>query len=1205
MPFQAKSYSCGPNGNVRLLTNLNHGNWVNIPVPQAIGVSAELYDIATDPNNGDNVFTVGDGYPPTFTPTFYGVAVSNNAGTTWNIPGGDYQTANVNNANAGITYKWNKVVVIDSLVSYIIGDADEFHRYGNIAKSTDGGLTYNIIPWQNTCPGAIPLLTNVNFTSVYFSTPLIGVVGLAELPLVGSFIIKTTDGGANWSILNGGGPITTALLPNAPGTLLPIGDITGISMRANQEHIVAVGLDFVISTIPVPSGSPTAGVAVDSWRNNILTINGPPNTPPVYGGFRNNIFPYTPLLHIGVHIGTLAGNDSRIWVSGDDSLGVTSSDNGDINWITSPGYGWDPFNTGFSRRASHFYREYPPSTSWLEGFYNKDQAVWWNFKGFDTPDVILSDTPPGLTYIPNALWTWYLELPSCFTLTDCADGSVIFTNTDLSVFIGMTITISEYPGHCYVVTEDCTGGSIPEVVTPIDSFTNCSECAPPVPGPCECPSGTILTTLPNGTRVCRTDTIALAEGPNPSRGCDMIAAVIGSDPIFPQNVTYNQFGASIYQDIASRPWPVTPYVDPSCTIANFFFRDNSTALVSVTNNPINTLWGDGSSITSGRHNNAAVWNHFWDPTICAGNPAVGFYGFTSCLTVTTTTTYFFATSGRTFQLKINGSVAVENTSGTIFGTNTLHVFPITLPAGTYILEMNGAEVGTGICNTVPVNTTGFIWEIYSGPGLTPTTLSAMTTPGQLLAVTVYSTLNESGITFDQGSDPYNHRCPQVGQALDNCFANPLNPNNNPNIYVCHSYVDIPVKGCCYVLTDCSDPNITYITSTDLSIYAYQNKVITVAEYVGCFTVSLAPDCGPISQPPVTVLQAYIDCITCLPKCYQLVSCEPDAVQIITNTDLSLLLGMVVKIEGSDTCYTVVPAGGCVGSIAVVITASFLDCAACAPVCYQLVNCRDNTQSLITSTDLSLYVGQFIHIDGTDICWEVIVANTCVGSIPVILVETFVDCETCNPTPPPPPIPPLRPRSVKPGYTTPGCDPAYTENVYCGFAKAVYDQMLITRYGITMCCNDPIEKWLVKKQLLDLRAIYDPELCKNLFDKCCPPCAITATLNVYYPVIPSCPAPTNMIAILEVPPTQCPAPTGVQVSIVMNPTMQCVCYLITSLNPPTICDFNYTDCLGINSVVSVSGPTYICSITMPTTLCQPNEYSIQAILVNCSNGECHS
>lgn len=836
---------------------------------------------------------------------------------------------------------------------------------------------------------------------------------------------------------------------------------------------------------------------------------------------------------------------------------------------------------------------------------------------------------------------------ACFQLVNCQDGVTVMWITDdtlnPTLVIGQIISCNEVQGHCLEVQDSTIQPCSGTVVTGIVVWPDCQTCLTPL---CACPQGYTQVTLPNGQQVCRQDTVTLAAGPIPPAGCEFITAVIGCPTCasgnFNQNVVYNQFGAKVYQNISSNPWPVNLNIITPCT--SLAFQDNSTGPVSVTNANSSPLWGDGSSITSGRHNNAAVWNKFWAPTTCGGNPLVGFFGFTYCLVVSTTTTYFFAASGRSFRLVINGQIAINNPLGNQLGTDNLHIFPITLPPGNYILEMTGAEQGGSACNTPTFATIGFTWEIYAGVGLTPASLMAMTTPAQLTAVTVYSTLNESGNKFDYGSALYNHRCPFVGQALDNCFANTLNPSANPNIYVCHSYNDLPISPCCYLLTDCTNPTITYLVSSDLS--AYVGNVITVMPalagapgIIGCFIVSVAPACDGTEQPVIVVqdfgsaLPPIDGCSACAPKCYQLTDCTGGIAPFIVSDDLSLYLGQVISVcppgtgsrgfdgienatccivltdccnpanqikvqcatppslylnqvinlssfgntcwqvdSGSNcftsplpmtpinwstevvtihqscsecapcgsgtnvvltacTCFTVSLAGGCVGAIPVpgTITASYQDCAACLPKCYLLVDCQDPNNTIITNTDLSLYIGQVIFIDGCPgTCWTVTLAPDCTGAIVVTVNSAFIDCDTCLNIPPPPPVE-LRPRSIKPGYTTPGCDPAYTEQVSCNFANAAYDEMVIKRYGITMCCNEPIEKWDIKKQLLDLRAIYDPSLCKCSINKCCPPCAIVVELVLYGP-INSCIPPTNIIAVINIPPTACPPPVGIQAVI---------------------------------------------------------------------------
>jgi hypothetical protein len=385
---------------------------------------------------------------------------------------------------------------------------------------------------------------------------------------------------------------------------------------------------------------------------------------------------------------------------------------------------------------------------------------------------------------------------------------------------------------------------------------------------------------------------------------------------------------------------------------------------------------------------------------------------------------------------------------------------------------------------------------------------------------------------------------------------------------------------------------------------YTNKIIQVAEYQGCFIVTQT-QC-PVGVPPpnpVTLIGSFMTCEDCLPKCYILSDCQGLVGNILTNTDLSLYVGGVINIEGSTTCWQVQLAQGCQGSIPVVVTASFVDCTACLPVCYLLVNCEDPSELKVTNTDLSIYLGQVVKIDGCpDTCWSVNLANNCNGAVPVLVETPYEDCNTCLNIQPPPPVE-LRPRMIKPGYTTPGCNPEYTERINRGFSQALYDKMLIDRYGITLCCNEPIDKWDVKKQLLDLRAIYDPDLCKNTFEICCPPCAVVATLVTYNPQ-PTCLPPTNVNATLNIPPSTCPAPTNVQAGIIIEPTQPCVCYLITVLVDGVPCNFDYVDCNGIpQSIPLFAGINYICSITTPVTSCLPNLYNVQTTADNCLNGEC--
>jgi hypothetical protein len=82
------------------------------------------------------------------------------------------------------------------------------------------------------------------------------------------------------------------------------------------------------------------------------------------------------------------------------------------------------------------------------------------------------------------------------------------------------------------------------------------------------------------------------------------------------------------------------------------------------------------------------------------------------------------------------------------------------------------------------------------------------------------------------------------------------------------------------------------------------------------------------------------------------------------------------------------------------------------------------------------------------------------------------------------------RTVRPGYNTPGCNPDRYDEITCHFADILYKIVLEKRYGITNCCPDDDEKWLVLKELIDLQALKDPNYI-------CPDCPCTCNSGKSY------------------------------------------------------------------------------------------------------------
>jgi hypothetical protein len=85
-----------------------------------------------------------------------------------------------------------------------------------------------------------------------------------------------------------------------------------------------------------------------------------------------------------------------------------------------------------------------------------------------------------------------------------------------------------------------------------------------------------------------------------------------------------------------------------------------------------------------------------------------------------------------------------------------------------------------------------------------------------------------------------------------------------------------------------------------------------------------------------------------------------------------------------------------------------------------------------------------------------------------------------------------------------------DRVNCNFAKQVYDAMLIKRYGITVCCDQDVDTWDVRKQVLDFELLTDPTLCQSTLCHCPAPCLIGAFITVN----PTCIKPNLISATID-------------------------------------------------------------------------------------------
>lgn len=294
----------------------------------------------------------------------------------------------------------------------------------------------------------------------------------------------------------------------------------------------------------------------------------------------------------------------------------------------------------------------------------------------------------------------------------------------------------------------------------------------------------------------------------------------------------------------------------------------------------------------------------------------------------------------------------------------------------------------------------------------------------------------------------------------------------------------------YIIVDCTDDTNTICVTNNLATEFANDSILTIAGYPDtCWRIEGLSDTCP---SPVTVLvtNTDIDCPTCLEKLnvyYKLINCLNTDVLVYTNTDLTEYIGTYISLaEYPDDCWYVEISTLAPPSVTpVTVVDSFVTCDECTQPYYILEDCNilDPQVSLITGTDLSAYVGQIITIDGCEgICWQVNTTDITVGAGPVVVNANYTTCELCNP--PVPVVPVVHPyKSIRPGYNTPGCSPEKYEMYLCNFSEGVYRNMLVQRYGIDPCCAEDDIRWEIKKELIALKAIEDPDYTCQLLTDC--------------------------------------------------------------------------------------------------------------------------
>lgn len=262
-------------------------------------------------------------------------------------------------------------------------------------------------------------------------------------------------------------------------------------------------------------------------------------------------------------------------------------------------------------------------------------------------------------------------------------------------------------------------------------------------------------------------------------------------------------------------------------------------------------------------------------------------------------------------------------------------------------------------------------------------------------------------------------------------------------------------------------------------------------------------------------------------CYLIRNCKTNQ-EYVTSTDLSAYVNKVLfnlsinQQRPSEDCYLVVGTTACIqNTVTVTVPTTVIEynsCSDCLERCYKLISCIDPSDFIIYTPlndydPFEDYLYQVVQIP--ELCGDkcYFVDKTVCPDIPVPIPNPIelVPYATCNACLGKAPVELLHTRAVKPGFYTPGCPPDYTVKTNCRYAEQLYDEMVAIRYGISICCDHDVDKWDIKKQLLELSAIYDPELCKvSCSNKCIEPCNVTATINTYTLVPYTPPSPSDCV-----------------------------------------------------------------------------------------------
>ena len=317
-----------------------------------------------------------------------------------------------------------------------------------------------------------------------------------------------------------------------------------------------------------------------------------------------------------------------------------------------------------------------------------------------------------------------------------------------------------------------------------------------------------------------------------------------------------------------------------------------------------------------------------------------------------------------------------------------------------------------------------------------------------------------------------------------------------NVTVLEVYDDCPecIGPIAYKLTSCDNVVDILYTTNDLSTHV--DKVVELDD-CGCYYVELITY-KPPTDTDVTITSSFDDCEKCKADYFVLTDCEDPSKIIYTDTDLNLYQGKVIEISNCTGCWQVLPTDtpGTIESVTFV--SEYVDCANCFLAdakceCIKITNVSEGDTENVEYYDCdNVFVSYKLNPGETTdkVCAKYVVTSSAYDN-GILYLEKYGDCQEglC-----PPPVFKNN-RKVKPGYNTPICSADKYDRITCEFADIMYKKALESRYGISNCCPDELQNWILKKTLIDMQALRDPSFNCTAQSSCsCGNTSICTTCN---------------------------------------------------------------------------------------------------------------